>query len=54
MTVEELIEKLNEYPKDMPIGINYDISSDVEVNSSIWTHNNYPYDKPDIEFINLA
>lgn len=60
MTVQQLIDELQKYPKDMPIAV-YDnidwIDKDkldiIQVQKRIWVHNNYPYDKPDFLYINL-
>ena len=60
MTVQQLINELQKYPKDMPIAV-YDnidwIYKDkpdiIQVQKRIWIHNNYPYDKPDFLYINL-
>ncbi len=60
MTVQQLIDELQKYPKDMPIAV-YDnidwIDKDkpdiIQVQKRIWIHNNYPYDKPDFLYINL-
>lgn len=46
MTVEELIQKLEKFPKNMEVMD----SSYIEIESvyeGTWTHTNYPYDKPD-------
>ena len=60
MTVQQLIDELQKYPKDMPIAV-YDnidwIDKDkpdiIQVQKRIWIHNNYLYDKPDFLYINL-
>jgi len=49
MTVEELIKKLEEFPKDMEVYVGYD---EIErVYESTWTHSNYPYNKPDKQIV---
>ena len=53
ITVKELIEKLQEFPQDMPVGIDYDPMSPIEIKIWTWVHNNYPYDKPDFDFVNI-
>jgi hypothetical protein len=53
MTVKELIEKLKEFPEDMPVGIMYDVHSDIEIHIATWTHDNYPYNKPDFDYVNI-
>ena len=51
MTVKELIEKLKEFPEDMPVGINFDPFDKIEISVKTWVHNNYPYDKPDVAYV---
>lgn len=60
MTVEQLINELKKYPKDMPIAIyddinweNKDIPDVIQVQKRVRVHDNYPYDKPDFIYINL-
>ena len=60
MTVGELIEKLKQFPQDMPVACDGNIYyppdcglCDIEITRRTWTHSNYPYDKPDFEYINL-
>lgn len=60
MTVGQLIEKLKEYPKDMPVAvfgdINYkskDDENDIQVTKRIWEHTNYPYDQESFEYVDL-
>lgn len=50
-TVKDIIDKLKHFPDDMPVSIGFDIFDDIEVSVKTWTHNNYPYDIPDIEFV---
>ena len=51
MTVEELIEKLKEFPYDMEVCIGYAGEKAGEVLISTWVHNNYPYDEPDKDYV---
>ena len=60
MTVEQLINELKKYPKDMPIAIMYDINpndikdpNSIKVSKHTWADSNYPYNKPDFDYINL-
>ena len=54
MTVADLIQKLQEFQQDLPVAINFDIFETIDVSLETWTHTNYPYDKPDIKFVNLG
>ena len=61
MTVKELKEKLDQFPDDMPVATMGDIdwkSKDdpnwVTVRKQTWTHGNYPYNRPDFEFVNIV
>ena len=53
MTVAELIEKLKTYPQDMPIAIDGDPFAEIEIMQRTWVDSNYPYDRPDFEYVNL-
>ena len=60
MTVGQLIDKLKEYPQDMPIAvvgdIHYDNKDDpeqIEIRQRTWVDGNYPYDSPDFDYIDL-
>lgn len=60
MTVKQLIEKLREFPENMPVATFYDINpSDIdnpdfiEVSICTWEHSNFPYDKPSFDYVNL-
>ena len=60
MTVKQLIEKLKTFPEDMPVATVNDINpSDVDdpnfisVAIKTWEHNNYPYNKPSFDYVNL-
>lgn len=60
MTVQQLIEELQKWPRDMSIAV-YDninwIDKDkpdiIQVQNRVWVDSNYPYDKPDFLYINL-
>ena len=61
MTVKQLIDRLLEFPQDMPVAIFYDINpSDIdnqdfiEVEICTWEHSNFPYDKPSFDYVNLV
>jgi len=60
MTVGELIEKLKQFPLDMPVAcdgnIYYPPDSgyyDIEVSQRTWVDSNYPWNRPDFEYINI-
>jgi len=60
MTVKELIEELQKWPQDMPVTILHEIDwvtrDDphlIKVSKTTWTHTNWPYDKPDFDYIFL-
>lgn len=60
MTVRQLIDKLKEFPEDLPIAtwgdINWKSKDDpnfIKVTKETWTHQSYPYDKDDFDYINL-
>lgn len=58
MTVGELIEKLKEFPQDMPVACCGEMyyppeNYKVEVTRKTWVDSNYPYNRPDFEYINL-
>ena len=61
MTVYQLIERLKEFPEDMPVTILNDINwvekddpNALQVDICTWVHGNYPYDKPDFEYVNIG
>ena len=61
MTVKQLKQKLDKFPDDMPVTTMNDISwcdidnpDFIEVTKCTWEHTNYPYDKPDFEYVNLC
>ena len=52
LTVKGLIDRLKEFPEDMPVcddGI-FPIN---DVGEYVWHHTNYPYNIPDCKFIKL-
>lgn len=51
-TVEDLINKLQEFPLDMEIR-DYDFETIEDVIIKTWTHNNYPYNLPDKDYVCL-
>ncbi len=58
MTVSELIEELKKYPQDMPVACYGDIyyppeEYKIEISQKTWVDSNYPWDRPDFEYINL-
>ena len=60
MTVQQLISELQKWPSDMPVAIMYGINpSDImnphhiELKQCTWIDGNYPYNKPDFEYLNL-
>jgi hypothetical protein len=60
MTVQQLIDELQKYPKDMPVAIMCNINpSDIKdpnfikVSKHTWVDSNYHYNKPDFDYINL-
>ena len=60
MTVKQLIEKLKEFPENMPGATLNDINPEdrddpewIKVSIATWVHSNYPYNKPDFDYVNL-
>lgn len=60
MKVKELIDKLLEFPQDMPVATFHVIKPEdidnpdwIKVNICTWEHQNYPYDKPSFDYVNL-
>jgi len=60
MTVKQLKEVLDAFPDDMPVATCNDISFENKDNPywitaqiTTWTDSNYPYSKPDFEYVNL-
>ena len=52
-TVGSLIEKLKQYPINMPVGIYYNPFDEIEMKILIKTDDNYPYDRPDFRYLNI-
>ena len=52
-TVKDLIEKLKELPQDMPIATYNDPFDTIVIKQRTWVHNNYPYNRPDLDYISL-
>lgn len=57
MTVKELIEKLKEFPEDMPVAVDYYAFDDIEVNISVCDSEHgfseHGYHEP-FEYVNLT
>lgn len=60
MIVRELIEELEKYPQDMPVAVGMNIMyppeadyNRLEVSQKTWADSNYPWNKPDFEYINI-
>lgn len=53
LTVKGLIERLKEFPEDMPV-CDDDIFPVNGVEEYLWVDTNYPYEKPDCKFIKLS
>lgn len=60
MTVAQLIEELKKWPQDMPIATMQDIGPSaaldphwIKVSKKTWMHSNWPYDKPDFDYVDL-
>ena len=49
MTVKELIDKLKEFPEDMPVAIDYLPHSDIEININSYESE----DNKSVEYVNL-
>lgn len=60
MTVGELIEELKKYPEEMPVAVDGCINyppeyegNKIEIRKRTWVDNNYPWNLPDFEYINI-
>lgn len=60
MTVGELIKELEKYPEDMPVTVDMNIMyppeagyNKLEVSQRTWVDSNYPWNRPDFEYINI-
>ena len=42
---------LKKYPQNMPVAVWTDPHDGIEIEIKTWTHDNYPYDKPDIDYV---
>ena len=52
MTVQELIQKLEKLPQNLPVVLENSLGFDVEtVYIGKWIHTNYPYNKPEYEVV---
>ena len=61
MTVAQLINRLQQFNPELPVAVGYDINyvtkdcpDYIEVVLCTWVHSNYPYDKPDFDYVNLG
>lgn len=52
MTVKELIDKLKEFPEDMPVAVDYYAHDDIEVNINV-CESEHGYHEP-FEYVNLT
>ena len=58
MTVGQLIEELKKYPHDMPVAVCGDIyyppeNCKIEVSQRTWYDTNYPWNRPEFEYVNF-
>lgn len=53
LNVGELIEILQQFPKEMGV-VDGDFFGIVGAKIRTWHHNNYPYDKPDTDYVMLT
>ena len=58
MTVGELIQELQKYDENLPVAIDGDIyyppkTYKIEISQRIWVDSNYPWNRPNFEYINL-
>lgn len=60
MTVGELIEELKKCPQDMPVAVYRNIMwppeadyNKLEVSQRTWVDSNYPWNRPDFEYVNI-
>ncbi len=60
MTVKQLIDKLLKFQQDMPVTTFNDINPEniddpdwINVSIRTWEHENYPYNKPSFDYVNL-
>lgn len=60
MTVAQLIKELQKWPPDMPVATMQDINPEdipdphwIKLKQCTWVDGNWPYDKPDFEYLDL-
>ena len=60
MTVKELIEELEKYQQDMPVAVDMSImwppesdNNKLKVSQRTWVDSNYPWNRPEFEYINI-
>lgn len=49
-TVQDLINELQKFPTDMEVR-DYDFMEIEDVKIKTWHHDNYPYDRPDKDYV---
>ena len=61
MRVKELINKLQEFPEDMPVATFYDIGPNnvddpdwIDIKICTWEPQNYPFWRPSFDYVNLT
>ena len=61
MTVKQLIDKLQEFPENMPVTTFYDINPNnvddpdwINIEICTWKPQNYPYYRPSFAYVNLT
>lgn len=53
MTVGELIRELQKYDEKLPVAIDGDVNYKIDVSQRTWIDSNYPWNRPEFEYINL-
>ena len=53
MTVKELINELKKWPEDLIVAVYHEPFEDIILKKCTWIHSNYPYDKPDVDYLSL-
>lgn len=60
MTVAELVEELKKWPQDMPVAVDGNIyyppeyeGNRLEISKRTWVDSNYPWNRPDFDYINI-
>ena len=51
MSVKDLIDILLTFPQDMEVSIDYAGNDIDKVSIKTWTHDNYPYNLPDKDYV---